>query len=86
MVKTVSSTKAREEFADMISKVYYAGDDFIIEKQGKQVALVTRVKEDVGVLGQRKKGIDFLLGLADYKFKGGPKDLARKHDKYTWEE
>lgn len=28
---------------------------------------------------------DFLQRLANYKLKGGPKDLAKNHDKYTWE-
>lgn len=31
------------------------------------------------------KGTDFLLKLANYHFKGGPKDLAANHDKYAWE-
>lgn len=30
-------------------------------------------------------GTEFLQRLAQYKMKGGPKDLARNHDKYTWE-
>lgn len=28
---------------------------------------------------------EFLRRLAAYKLKGGPKDLAKEHDKYTWE-
>jgi uncharacterized protein YggE len=28
---------------------------------------------------------DFLQRLAVYKLKGGPKDLAKNHDKYAWE-
>lgn len=28
---------------------------------------------------------DFILKLTDYRLKDGPKDLAKKHDKYTWE-
>lgn len=34
---------------------------------------------------KRQKGVGFLLKLANYHLKGGPKDLAKKHDKYTWE-
>lgn len=33
---------------------------------------------------QRQKGIGFLLKLVNYKLKGH-KDLAKRHDKYTWE-
>jgi len=28
---------------------------------------------------------EFLHGLTDYKLKSKPKDLAKEHDKYTWE-
>lgn len=28
---------------------------------------------------------EFLSKLADYRFKGGPRNLAKEHDKYTWE-
>lgn len=28
---------------------------------------------------------DFIVKLGNYKLKGAPKDLAQKHDKYTWE-
>lgn len=37
--------------------------------------------------GETKKmsSTDFVAKLAGYKLKGGPHDLAQKHDKYTWE-
>lgn len=31
------------------------------------------------------KSTDFLLKLTTYNLRGGPKDLAKEHDKYTWE-
>lgn len=37
------------------------------------------------VEAKRKTGIDFLKKLANYGFKGGPRNLAKNHDKYTWE-
>ena len=30
-------------------------------------------------------GLEFLMKISKYHMKGGPRDLARKHDKYTWE-
>ena len=43
----------------------------------------------VGVKKSFKKksdpGTNFLLKLGKYGLKKGPKDLAKKHDKYTWE-
>lgn len=38
-----------------------------------------------GVKTKAKSGPDFLLRLAKYQLIGGPKDLAQRHDKYTWE-
>jgi len=42
-------------------------------------------------LGKSKKtaskkitGTEFLGRLAKYNLRGGPKDLAKNHDKYTW--
>lgn len=37
---------------------------------------------------QRKKklrGTEFLAKIAKYHIKGGPKDLAKNHDKYLWD-
>ena len=38
-----------------------------------------------GVKAKAKSGPNFLLRLAQYQLAGGPKDLAKHHDKYTWE-
>lgn len=34
---------------------------------------------------RKMTGIEFLNKLAKYGLKSGPKDLAKNHDKYTWE-
>lgn len=31
------------------------------------------------------KSTKFLLKLGNYKLRGGPKNLAKEHDKFTWE-
>lgn len=87
MVHIVTATKAREEFAEIINKVMYAGEKFIVKKQGKTAALITPFykKKPKVKRGKTKKPIDFLLSLATYNLKGGPKDLAKNHDKYAWE-
>lgn len=30
-------------------------------------------------------GVEFLMKISKFHMKGGPRDLARNHDKYTWE-
>lgn len=87
MVKTVSATQARNNFAEILNRVQYVGDEFIIEKQGKPIARITKPKETREK--PRKKKLDggtaFLLALTKIKAKGLPKDLAKNHDKYAWE-
>lgn len=41
------------------------------------------VKESLEKKGD--PGTSFLLKLSKYGLKKGPKDLAKNHDKYTWE-
>jgi len=34
---------------------------------------------------KKDPGMEFLIKISKLGFKGGPSDLARNHDKYTWE-
>lgn len=81
---TISTTEARANFAEIINRVQYAGDEFIIKKQGKPVVLITRAPKKSAKV-KKNTGIEFLEALTHYHLKGGPKDLAKNHDKYTWE-
>lgn len=85
MPQIVSATKARENFAEIVNRVFYRGEEFIVQKQGKPTALITRVKKRPEKIERKMPSSEFLLKLASYHFKGGPKDLAKNHDKYTWE-
>ena len=59
----------------------------------ERVAFADIVNEALGLyLGKSRQvsakkmtSNEFLRRLATYKLKGGPKDLAKEHDKYTWE-
>ena len=82
MKQTITATEARERFADIINRVMYRGEEFIVQKQGKPAALITRLT-DVKIT-KKYTGTDFLLELTKHKFKG-PKDLAKNLDKYVWE-
>lgn len=84
MLQTVSATKARENFAELINRVMYGGEEFLIEKQGKPAAILTKVNNIKKKPKKKISGIDFLLKLTTYRAKG-PKNLAKNHDKYIWE-
>lgn len=84
----MSATQARTHFAEIIDRVQYLGEQYVIEKQGKPAALITKIES-----GNKKRKTqvkkmttnEFLLKLTQYNLKGGPKNLAQEHDKYTWE-
>ena len=41
----LSITKAREEFTDLINRVRYAGEKFIIQKNGKDFAAIMSIDD-----------------------------------------
>lgn len=82
MLQTISATTARDNFADIINKAMYTGQEYIVVKQGKPAVFITPAQK---VMTRRTSGTQFLLKLAKYNLGGGPKNLAKNHDKYTWE-
>ena len=85
MAQTLSATQAREKFAEIINRVLYGGEEFIVEKQGKPAVLITKTKNiKKKVKPKRDPGTIFLGKIAKYKAKGLPKDLAKNLDKYVW--
>lgn len=80
MPYVINATKAREKFAELIDRVLYRGEEFVIQKQGKPAALVTQIKP-LKKKGEKQKlkPTDFLLKLPTYNLKGRPKNLAKDH-------
>lgn len=87
MPQIISATEAREKFSELINRVLYRGEEFVVKKQGKPAALITNISTMTKKkkVAKTMKSTDFLLKLTTYNLKGGPKDLAKEHDKYTWE-
>jgi prevent-host-death family protein len=85
MVHTVSATEARDKFAEIINRVMYAGDEYIVERQGQPAIKITIAPKTKKPKKKKITGNEFLQRLAQYKMRGGPRDLAKNHDKYTWE-
>jgi len=82
MRQTITATQARDRFADLLNLVAYRGEEFVVQRQGKPAALITRL--DAAPVKKTYTGTDFLLDLAHFTFKG-PKDLAKNLDAYVWE-
>lgn len=59
MAKRISATKAVRDFSELLNKIRFKGDHYIIERSGKPVALMVPIKDvkNVGTL----KELKFLL-------------------------
>lgn len=44
MPKTISATAARANFAEIINRVRYIGEEYVVERQGKPVAFIKPIK------------------------------------------
>lgn len=82
MPQLISSTDARESFAEIINRVFYSGEEFIVQKRGKPVIKIVKVakSEKQG----RMNAAEFLSQITKYGLKSAPSDLAGKHDEYAW--
>ena len=45
MLQTITTAKARNNFADLLGEVYYGGKKYLIEKLGKPFAVLINVEE-----------------------------------------
>lgn len=43
MINTISATQVRNKFSEIISRVQYSGEEFVVEKQGNPVARITAI-------------------------------------------
>lgn len=76
MLQKISATKARENFADIINKVQYRGEEFLIEKQGKPVAVITLVDK---IVDKVRKEVEFNPPVFDM---GGETRVFTRKDIY----
>ena len=59
MVKKLNALKARQNLGEVLEKVYYKGDRFVIERAGKPMAAVVPLK----VLEDYEESKEQLFGL-----------------------
>lgn len=62
---TVSATKARQEFFDLLTQVA-AGKSFVVKKDNKDVALLTPIRKGTDLVGL-KKAMDALAASGAFK-------------------
>lgn len=59
MTKTTTAIKARRNLGQLLEEVFYRGDEFIIERAGKPMAVIVPIQEFEAWQKQREK--DFAL-------------------------
>ena len=84
MTQLISATQARNRFADIVDRVIYAGEEFIVQKQGKPAVKIGPIDKKNKQNVKIDSGIKFLLKLTKIEAKDLPKDLSQNHDKYAW--
>ena len=85
MANLVTATRVKNQFSEIINRVIYRGEEFIVQKQGKPVVLITKVIKPNTASPKKFTNNDFLAKLAQMKAEGLPKDLGKNHDKYAWD-
>ncbi len=84
MSQIISATQAKNQFAEIVNRVIYQGEEFIVQKQGKPAILITKATKNENTKSKKFTTNDFLAKLANIKAEGLPADLAKNHDKYAW--
>lgn len=85
MPQIISATDAKNQFAELVNRVVYNSEEFIVQKQGKPVILITKALKVQGNQPKKFTTNDFLIKLANLNAKGLPADLGKNHDKYAWD-
>jgi len=74
MKHTVNVTNARNNFSDILNRVQYRGDEFMIKKQGKEIARIIGI--DKGTSTSLGKSVPPVFSM------GGAKDTYSREEIY----
>lgn len=85
MPQFISATQAKNKFSEIVNRVIYQGEEFVVQKQGKPVILISKVTKKSVSQSKKFSTNDFLGRLASIKAEGLPQDLAKNHDIYAWD-
>lgn len=47
MNQTINATQVRNQFTEIINRILYKGEEFIVEKKGKPVAKIIAIQEEI---------------------------------------
>ena len=75
MSSTITATQVRNEFAQIINRAYFQGEEFIVEKQGVPVAKIIGYRRDI----KKQKTPEFSPPVYDM---GGTEKIYTRKDMY----
>lgn len=85
MPQVISATDAKNQFSELVNRVVYNNEEFIVQKQGKPVILITKAIKAQENQPKKVTTNDFLTNLANLNAHGLPQDVGKNHDKYAWD-
>lgn len=69
MTKTISVSQARSNFSELLSQVYYQGQQFLLQKMGRPMAVLIRLEDLLELSNQaertREKRFRKLFAIAE---------------------
>ena len=66
MPQVISATQAKNQFAEIVNRVIYQGEEFLVHKQGKPAILITKANVQT-TKATKFTTTDFLAKLAGSK-------------------
>ena len=60
MIKTINALAARKRFGQLLEEAYYRGDEIIIERAGKPMAVIISIEEFTNWQAEREQDFAFL--------------------------
>ena len=65
MLKTINALKARRNLGQLLEEVFYKGDQFVIQRAGKSMAVVISPAEYEAYIKQRGKDMQVLDSIRE---------------------
>lgn len=80
MTKTTTAIKARQNLGQLLEEAFYRGDEFVIERAGKPMAVLIPIQEFERLQAQKESDFavfDEIRGKAEIRSEDVEKDVAQ---------
>ncbi len=77
MLKTINALKARRNLGQLLEEVFYKGDQFVIQRAGKSMAVVISPSEYEAYRKQRERDMQVLDGIREKNAGAKAEEIGR---------